>query len=143
MATACRPSWPLGGPCLRGWSPGRSEGPAGPRGRSTDPTRSRGVIYRLDWGRAWRDGDLDAAVLDVIDDAAINGCRPEFVTIGGRPLLEPDPGPWASRPCPWAVDRGGCREGRIDPEPPLAVGQWASRGDSPGTCGGDQEAAGA
>jgi hypothetical protein len=46
------------------------------------------VIYRLDWERAWKDGDLSASVLDVIDDdAAINGCRPEFVVVGGRPLL--------------------------------------------------------
>jgi hypothetical protein len=56
--------------------------------KSADPTRSRGVIYRLDWDRAWKDGDLDAAIREVIDDdAAINGCRPEFVTIEGRPLL--------------------------------------------------------
>jgi hypothetical protein len=53
-----------------------------------DPTRSRAVIYRLDWERAWRDGDLDGAVQDVIeDDAAVNGCRPEFVAVGGRALL--------------------------------------------------------
>jgi hypothetical protein len=53
-----------------------------------DPTRSRAVIYRLDWGRAWADGHLDRAVRDVIeDDAAVNGCRPEFVTVGGRALL--------------------------------------------------------
>jgi hypothetical protein len=53
-----------------------------------DPTRSRAVIYRLDWERAWRDGHLDSAVLSVIqDDAAINGCRPEFVSVDGRPLL--------------------------------------------------------
>jgi hypothetical protein len=56
--------------------------------KSADPTRSRAVIYRLDWERAWKDGDLDEAVLDVVeDDAAINGCRPEFVAVGGRPLL--------------------------------------------------------
>jgi hypothetical protein len=56
--------------------------------KSADPTRSRGVIYRLDWERAWRDGNLENAVLDVVDDdAAINGCRPEFVAVGGRPLL--------------------------------------------------------
>jgi hypothetical protein len=56
--------------------------------KSSDPTRSRGVIYRFDWERAWKDGDLDQAVLDVIqDDVAINGCRPEFVAVGGRPLL--------------------------------------------------------
>src|SRR4051794_27625377 len=41
--------------------------------KSADPTRSRAVIYRLDWERAWKDGDLDEAVLDVVeDDAAIN-----------------------------------------------------------------------
>jgi hypothetical protein len=56
--------------------------------KSADPTRSRGVIYRLDWERAWKDGNLDQAVLDVVeDDAALNGCRPVFVTVGGRPLL--------------------------------------------------------
>ena len=52
--------------------------------KSADPARSRGVIYRLNWERAWNDSNLDAAVLDVIDDdVAINGCRPEFVTVGG------------------------------------------------------------
>jgi hypothetical protein len=56
--------------------------------KSADPTRSRGVIYRLDWERAWKDGDLDEAVLkQVEDDAAINGSRPEFVSVGGRSLL--------------------------------------------------------
>jgi len=56
--------------------------------KSADPTRSQGVIYRLDWERAWKDGDLDEAVLNVVeDDAAINGCRPEFVAVDGRPLL--------------------------------------------------------
>ena len=56
--------------------------------KSADPTRSRAVIYRLDWERAWKDGDLDEAILDIIeDDAAINGCRPEFVAVDGRPLL--------------------------------------------------------
>ncbi len=46
------------------------------------------MIYRLDWARAWKDGDLDEAVLDIVeDDAAINGCRPEFVALGGRSLL--------------------------------------------------------
>ena len=50
--------------------------------------RSRGLIYRLDWDRAWKDGSLDEAVLAVVDDdAAINGCRPEFVSLGGRALL--------------------------------------------------------
>jgi hypothetical protein len=56
--------------------------------KTADPAKSRAVIYRLDWERAWRDGDLDEAIIDVIDDdAAVNGCRPEFVAVGGRPLL--------------------------------------------------------
>jgi hypothetical protein len=46
------------------------------------------VIYHLDWQRALADGNLDQAVLDVIDDdAAINGCRPEFVTLAGQDYL--------------------------------------------------------
>lgn len=53
-----------------------------------DTVRKKAVIYRLDWEQAWQDGDLTRAVRDVIDDdAAINGCRPTFVTLGGRRLL--------------------------------------------------------
>jgi hypothetical protein len=53
-----------------------------------DTVRQRGVIYRIDWERALADGNLDHAVRDVIDDdVAVNGCRPEFVTLGGRDLL--------------------------------------------------------
>ena len=53
-----------------------------------DTVRKKAVIYRLDWARAWADGDLDHAVLDVIDDdAAVNGCRPTFVAVGGRTFL--------------------------------------------------------
>ena len=49
---------------------------------------SRAVIYRLDWQKAWKDGNLDEAILSIIeDDAAINGCRPEFVEVEGRSLL--------------------------------------------------------
>ena len=56
--------------------------------KTADPAKSRAVIYRLDWERAWKDGHLDEAILDVVeDDAAINGCRPEFVKLGGRSLL--------------------------------------------------------
>ncbi|HEV3446755.1 MAG TPA: hypothetical protein VG099_19100, partial [Gemmataceae bacterium] len=52
--------------------------------KTADPARSRAVIYRLDWQRAWNDGDLDEAIQSIIeDDAAINGCRPEFVTLSG------------------------------------------------------------
>ena len=53
-----------------------------------DTVNKTAVIYRLDWRRAWSDGNLDHAVLDVIDDdAAINGCRPTFVAYNGRTLL--------------------------------------------------------
>ncbi len=53
-----------------------------------DTVNKKARIYRLDWARAWADGHLDSAVLDEIeDDAAVNGCRPEFVTVGGRTLL--------------------------------------------------------
>jgi hypothetical protein len=53
-----------------------------------DTVNKKAVIYRLDWKKAWEDGNLDRAVLDVIDDdAAINGCRPEFVEWKGQSLL--------------------------------------------------------
>jgi hypothetical protein len=53
-----------------------------------DTVLKEAVIYRLDWDRAWAEGNLDHAVLDAIDDdAAINGCRPTFVESGGRRLL--------------------------------------------------------
>src|SRR6516225_4193359 len=53
-----------------------------------DTVNKKAVIYRLDWKRAWEDGHLDHAVLDIIeDDAAVNGCRPEFVTLEGKPYL--------------------------------------------------------
>ena len=53
-----------------------------------DTVLRKAVIYRLDWPRAWADGNLDNAVLDVVaDDAAINGCRPTLVQVGGKTLL--------------------------------------------------------
>jgi hypothetical protein len=53
-----------------------------------DTVKKKSVIYRIDWDRAWSDGNLDRAVRDVIDDdAAINGCRPTFVTLRGRTLI--------------------------------------------------------
>ena len=46
------------------------------------------TIYRFDWDSAWRDGNLDRAVQDVVeDDAAMNGCRPTLVTLRGRTFL--------------------------------------------------------
>jgi hypothetical protein len=53
-----------------------------------DTDLKKAVIYHLDWDRAWTNGSLDHAVLDVVvDDAAINGCRLTFVEVGGRALI--------------------------------------------------------
>jgi hypothetical protein len=53
-----------------------------------DTVNKKAMIYRIDWEAAWRDGNLDRAIIDVIDDdVAVNGCRPEFVTLGGRDFL--------------------------------------------------------
>ena len=53
-----------------------------------DTVLKKAVIYRLDWARAWQDGNLDHAVVDTIDDdGATNGCRPTLVTVGGRTFL--------------------------------------------------------
>lgn len=47
-----------------------------------------GTIYQIDWKQAFRDGNLDRAVLHTIrDDAAVNGTRPEFVQRDGRWLI--------------------------------------------------------
>jgi hypothetical protein len=53
-----------------------------------DTVNKRAKIYHLDWDAALKDGNLDHAVLETIDDdAAINGCRPEFVTLGQKVYL--------------------------------------------------------
>jgi hypothetical protein len=53
-----------------------------------DTVARKAVIYCLNWERALADGDLNRAVLAVIDDdAAVNGCRPEFVSLDGRDFL--------------------------------------------------------
>jgi hypothetical protein len=53
-----------------------------------DTVDKKSVIYRFDWERAWNDGNLDHAVQDTIDDdAAVNGGRPEFVTLDDRDFL--------------------------------------------------------
>ncbi len=53
-----------------------------------DTVNKVATIYKLDWERAIKDGNLDAAVLaEIHDDAAVNGCRPEYVTVKGRRLL--------------------------------------------------------
>jgi hypothetical protein len=42
----------------------------------------KGTIFKIDWQKFKRDGNLDDAVLHTImDDAAVNGTRPEFVRI--------------------------------------------------------------
>lgn len=53
-----------------------------------DTVDKKAVIYRLDWARMWEDGTLDRAVLAAVaDDAAVTGCRPEFVSLGGTDYL--------------------------------------------------------
>jgi len=45
----------------------------------------KGTIFHIDWDRALADGTLDGAILNVArDDAAVNGCRPEFVRFRGE-----------------------------------------------------------
>jgi hypothetical protein len=53
-----------------------------------DTVERKGLIFQLDWERALADGDLSRAVRMVVeDDAAINGCRPEFVCLDGKDFL--------------------------------------------------------
>ena len=53
-----------------------------------DTVLQKARIYRLDWEQAWKDGNLDRAVLNEIDDdAAINGARPVFVSLNGMTYL--------------------------------------------------------
>ena len=53
-----------------------------------DTVLQKARIYRLDWEQAWKDGNLDRAVLgEIDDDAAINGTRPVFVSLGGKTYL--------------------------------------------------------
>lgn len=53
-----------------------------------DTLKGKATIYRLDWAKAWADGNLDHALLDTIeDDAAVNGCRPVFVQVNGHNLM--------------------------------------------------------
>jgi hypothetical protein len=48
----------------------------------------KGTIYHLNWPQMLIDKNLDHAVMNVIDDdAAVQGCRPEFVRQGDRWLL--------------------------------------------------------
>ncbi len=53
-----------------------------------DTVNKKARIYQIDWKKAWTDGNLDRAILaEIDDDASVNGCRPEFVTVEGRRFL--------------------------------------------------------
>ncbi|MCG6158601.1 hypothetical protein [Rubinisphaera margarita] len=53
-----------------------------------DTVNQRGTIFAIDWEQAKRDGNLDNAILNMVnDDLASNGTRPEFVEVGGRWLI--------------------------------------------------------
>jgi hypothetical protein len=83
-----------------------------------DTVERKGIIYRLDWSKAWEDGNLDRAVLNIIDDdAAVNGCRPEFVTLEEKDYLA-------------TADYGDVRpEVRLyDPERMLSAGRTSASG---------------
>lgn len=50
-----------------------------------DTVEKRSMIYQLDWAKALTTGCLDGAIkTTIIDDAAINGGRPEFVRVGNE-----------------------------------------------------------
>ncbi len=87
-----------------------------------DTVNQKATIYKLDWEKAWDDGNLDRAVLaQVTDDAAVNGCRPQFVTLEGKRWLA-------------TADYGDVRpEIRLyDPAKLMAAG----RSSAPGVIGG-------
>lgn len=47
-----------------------------------DTVRRMGVIHAIDFDRALETGTLDGAILHtIVDDLAINGCRPEYVRV--------------------------------------------------------------
>ncbi|WP_459555918.1 hypothetical protein [Lacunimicrobium album] len=53
-----------------------------------DTVYRRGTIFRIDWEQAKKDGHLDHAILNQInDDLGLNGTRPEYVTIQGKELI--------------------------------------------------------
>lgn len=53
-----------------------------------DTVNGAGTIYQLDWEKMWKDSNLDRAIIKkIVDDAAINGSRPEFVIYKDKPYL--------------------------------------------------------
>jgi hypothetical protein len=58
-----------------------------------DTVKGKGTIYHLDGQALWEGGTMDEAILQVIkDDAAVNGCRPEIVSLGKEYLATADYG---------------------------------------------------
>jgi len=92
----------------------------GKSGHGSNQGNKVATIYQLDWDRALKDGNLDAAVLaEIHDDAAVNGCRPEYVTLKGRRLLA-------------TADYGDVRPAVRLYDPKLLV--EANRSAAPGVC---------
>lgn len=53
-----------------------------------DTVSGTGTIFKIDWESLLEDGNLDNAVINkVLDDLAVNGTRPEFVTVDGRAMI--------------------------------------------------------
>jgi hypothetical protein len=50
--------------------------------------QGKGTIFHLDWNKLKAEGNADHAILHrTVDDAAVNGTRPEFVEVDGKVLL--------------------------------------------------------
>jgi len=50
--------------------------------------KRKGTIFRIDWPQAWKESNLDNAVLNIIDDdAASDGSRPAFVNVGEESFI--------------------------------------------------------
>ena len=53
-----------------------------------DTVSGKGTIFKIDWESLLEDGNLDNAVINkALDDLAVNGTRPEFVTVDGRAMI--------------------------------------------------------
>lgn len=53
-----------------------------------DTVSGQGTIYKIDWEKLLAEGNLDNAILNTtMDDLAVNGTRPEFVSVQGKRLI--------------------------------------------------------
>ena len=53
-----------------------------------DTVNGIGTIHKIDWEKLQADKNLDDAILNsTVDDLAVNGTRPEFVTVRGRDMI--------------------------------------------------------